>query len=288
MRPSVFEAIEEQSKKFIEDIKNDRSIFLEIPKEIGELIYCNTTDIEGKTSKEDDLRQSWLPMANWEFSLNGFDDFIYEKFTNIDFFIGTEGLALVRFKGKRESILGKIVILYRDITDIVLNVTEHRENGEYKFTEYEYAFCSIDDNGNLSIPYGNKYSFDKRQNKMDEFLLDFNFAQITEKIWSELRFKKFLEQNDDVFHANEIKLGDFPTYESRVVLTRDYLNANGVEFEGKELEKLSVSNGWVNFFGQIQKTAFFGFIKKRKKASVYVPTLSNKQVFTKILEMNFR
>ena len=227
-------------------------------------------------------------MSNWEISLRYLKDFIYEKFTNIDFFIGTEGLALVKFKGKREGILGKIVILYRDITDIVLNVTEHSENGEYKFTEYEYAFCSIDDNGNLSIPYGNKFNFDKRQNKLDEYMLDFHFAQITEKKWSELRFKKFLEQDDDVFYANEITLGDFPTYESRVVLTRDYLNANGVEFEGKELEQISVSNGMVNFFGPIQKTAFFGFIKKRKKASVYVPTLSNKQVFTKILEMNFR
>ena len=87
MSTSIFVTIEEQSKKFIEDFKTDKSIFLEIPKEIGELIYCNTTDIQGITSKEDDLRQFWLPMSNWE--MTDLNALIYEKFTNIDFFIGT-------------------------------------------------------------------------------------------------------------------------------------------------------------------------------------------------------
>lgn len=279
----IIKAIEEQSDKFIDDIKKNKSIFIEVPQEIGDLIFCNTTDVEGQECKDDNFRQIWLPMSSdWTMSFNTINDILYEKFTNIDYFIGTEGIALIKFKGKRECIMGKIVILYKDITDIVMNVSEHHENGEYKFTEYEYAFCNINSEGVLSIPYGNKFSFDKRK-EIDQFPLDFVFAAKVEHIWSEKRFNKFLSQQNDILYANDIELGDFPTFENRMVINRETTIVNDIEFIGKELESVSISDNFIYFNGPIQKSYLHGLIKKRKKACVYLPSLSNKLVVYKIL-----
>ena len=99
----------------------------------------------------------------------------------------------------------------------------------------------------------------------------------------EKRFNKFLSQQNDILYANYIELGDFPTFENRMVINRETTIVNDVEFIGKELESVSISDNFIYFHGPIQKTYLYGLIKKRKNACLYLPSLSNKLVVYKIL-----
>ena len=160
----------------LEHIYSGTSIFQYIPASIGKVVYCDTTEPDGKPMSPDEIKKSRiafsilaivsLPLI-WMFLRSYiilallltmgvlFLCFVafFAPYLGTDYFVGENGYAIVEFKKKRDNIVEEVV-LFDDISYIFSGETIRKE---YEENYSEYRGVPLSNVSLVSLAKGKQY-----------------------------------------------------------------------------------------------------------------------------------
>ena len=150
-------------EELLSDLKKGMAVFHQIPEDIGEIVYCNTTNNKSEPDDEE-LKKNKIAFSiiiplliaglcwyNWYEHyiiciivsiICAFISYIFvlmcKDFSGTDYFVGKEGAAVVKFKNNRDNCeVG--TIYFRDVEDILTGEHIVMENRKTSFSQKQYS-----------------------------------------------------------------------------------------------------------------------------------------------------
>lgn len=283
---------------------SDNSIIKYVPEEIGEIVYCDSDNPKAEPDSKEQTRIKMalsivIPAAIIAFCWIVFDESpifdsiatvvmlfcgwvalrMCKSFTGNDFFVGTDGAAIVTFDKTRDNIIEKVFYFFRDFEDFLLAEVKQYQNGMYQRTEYQFVIYGHEQNNVRKIIIDKKGSYD--QKKPDGYYKDqtFRFWKKIEHSWSNYK----LAQLKDALNKGE-SIG-FSLY------IEDKYYADYIKFKGKEItigdkiyNKSNVKNilfekGNLIIEDVNHSSKLFGLIEKGDKETIPLHTIGNRELF---------
>ena len=211
-------------KEQFEKIKTGNSVFGLVPSEIGEIMFCDSTEWDEKapTSAEANKFRVWtlavvvgIIIFFWLVFPNATILNVIvtiaaallgilliataDDFSGTDYFIGTDGFAVMKFKNSRNNFVEKHIVKFADISDLVDYDFEHYDSkGKYSYSLYSFSFHSV---------YGKEewknihalYSFTGLHKKHPSKKIDYRYWIKLENAWYDYYVKKLAYLGTFVF-----------------------------------------------------------------------------------------
>ena len=283
---------------------SEKSIIKYVPNEIGEIVYCDSDNPKAEPDSKEQTRIKMtfsivIPLAIIAFCWIVFNESpifdsiatvvmvfcgwvafrMCKSFTGTDFFVGTDGAAIVTFDKTRDNIIEKIFYYFRDFEDLLLAEVKQYQNGMYQRTDYQFIVYGHEQNNVKKIIVNKSGSYD--QKKPDGYYKDqtFRFWKKIEHSWSNYK----LAQLKDALNRGE-SIG-FNLY------IDDNFCDNYIVFKGKEItignkiyNKSNIKNilfekGNLIIEDVNHSSKLFGLIEKGDKATIPLHTIGNRELF---------
>lgn len=162
--------------KLMADLKAGISVFKFVPTNIGEILYCDSNNPKAEPDAKERISikvilSIVIPIAIVAFCWLVFDEspiwntvvtivmaiisiyltkgFLF--FRGVDFFVGSEGMAVVSFDKTRDNITYKFEVFFRDFKDLLTSETKQYSNGIYQHTDYSFIVYGREVGGKKKI-----------------------------------------------------------------------------------------------------------------------------------------
>ena len=302
----------EGAKPFLESIKAGNSVFRFIPDDIGEFVYCFSTNSKDEPDSEETVQTKQvlsiiiplvIALVCWLFfyeyvrfcaivsvvmAFIALMSFTSSKhFDGKDFFVGTEGYAVIEFKETRDNVIAKKIHYFREIDDLLSAVED-----EYS---YDMDKRSIIDKRHDATHYqfiayspqkGNKrHIVDHYYDKFSVSLfpdLELYFWKWVEATWSKYKFAQIREAYDKGeaigFNAYSTK-GYTNNY---IMLKGEEIAVGGVVFNLDNTQDISIDDAQLVIKHKNYKSFLGGVFKSGDKTVIPLHDIGNRDLFSKI------
>ena len=197
----------------LRELNKGTSVFKYIPDDIGDIIYCDSSNAKAAPDSKEETRKKMLLsiciptlliVLDWIFFytspimssiVSAILLFVMYKcvkntlsFKGSDYFVGTKGFALCDFDGTRDNITAKASYHFDDFSDLVTAETRHYQNRVYQYTEYFFQFWSKEKDGVKNILANIQSTYN--QEKPKDYYEDrtYRFWKVIEDTWSKYKF----------------------------------------------------------------------------------------------------
>lgn len=210
-------------KEQFEKIKTGDSVFGLIPSEIGEILFCDSTEWGEKapTSAEANKFRFWTLVV--AAGIIAFFWFVFPNatifnvivtiavcllgflliatagnFSGTDYFIGNEGFAVMKFKKARNNYVEKHIVKFDEVSDLVDYDIEHYDSkGKYFESLYFFCFHSVFGKEELKNIHA-LYSFTGLHKKNPSQKIDYRYWIRLEDAWYNYYLKKLAYINKEM------------------------------------------------------------------------------------------
>lgn len=147
----------------LEKLHIGKSIYKYIPENIGNILYCDTTEPkEYPLTPQQTSKRKILGMLFCIISLSLYWGFLYEhyiwgiiitiviciitlavyntSFSGVDYFIGDKGFSIIEFSGRRDNIANKQIWQFDDLSYLFTGECVKKVNFSYSGTDYYFSF----------------------------------------------------------------------------------------------------------------------------------------------------
>lgn len=293
----------------LERVHNGTAIFKYIPNEIGNILYCDSsipkeeplTESQAKKKKITSILISICGLALiWGFLYSHYIwasilsiilllacHIIFDtSFNGKDYFAGENGYAIVEFKGNRNNITNKKIILFKDLSYLFSGEVIQRKNNYYYNTEFFFYFYYKPENDifqkadSVTGNYCDKTPKDPMNPSGSS--QEYQLMKVVEKQWTlfflnshkeddEVNFAIWPDKEDTIY-ANVIKIG------------HDYIEIEGTKYNKSNTKKIYYKNGSLVIEHINYKTKWFGFKHEGNKNSIPLLNVGNSQAFLMLFE----
>ena len=210
-------------KEQFEKIKTGNSVFGLVPSEIGEITFCDSTEWGEKapTSAEANKFRVWTLVV--AVGIIAFFWLVFPNatilnvivtiavsllgvlliatagdFSGTDYFIGSDGFAVMKFKNSRSNFVEKHIVRFTDVSDLVDYDIEHYDSkGKYFQSLYSFSFHSVLDKEKLKNIHA-LYSFTGLHKKHPSKKIDYRYWLRLEDAWYDYYVKKLAYVNKEM------------------------------------------------------------------------------------------
>ena len=299
---------EQVSEKLLTSIKNGEAPFRVIPQEIGELkfVYSNNTKAEPYTKgvKRKKLflwigapvtvaLVCWLIINNspiFNSIVSAIAIIVIVKsinnilnFKGTDFFVGSNGFAVLKFKNSRDNIVSKSIYIYSDFSELITGETVKKQNGAYVGTDYYFCFFGIPDSNNqvkLIIEEGGTHHQEK--SKDDPHSPHYTFWKKIEEIWTAQKLEQLLVDKHETvtFSILHTKKNDDRWFATPyITILPNCIVVGDREYNRETLKNLWFENGnlVIEHVNHLKK--FFGLIEKGNIEHIPMANVGNRKLF---------
>ena len=290
--------------QLLEALKSNNSVFRFIPDNIGDIAYCDSTNPKDCPDTKEQTRKKvalsvLIPCAIAAFCWFVFDEspifdsivsvvmFIimvrYLKkcytFKGTDYFVGTEGAAVIEFDNTRDNITNKTILKFEDFDDLVTGETRRYRNGSYEGTEYYFIIYGHKVNNERKVisAFNGTYN----QEKPGDYYTDqqYRFWKTVEMKWSryKLELLKVALDNGESIGFNLYTDKNF--YNNYLVFQGSQLTIGGTLYDKNTVKKIGFSNGNLIVEHANHSSKFFGLIEKGNKDTIPLHMIGNRELF---------
>lgn len=303
-----------QVNQYVDQIHSGTSFFQVIPEELGNILYCDTSNDNAASKTAEEIKKHiiivlsiclgiiglmWLLMPS-KIGLCSIISAVVlffsirhciksTKFNGTDYFIGTNGFAILDFEGQRNNIVSKRLHLFDDLSELMTSETYKKKNYTYVGTDYLFAFMGKVDHNNLTdiaIEVSGEYQQEKPKDEIYNTV--YLYWKKVEEIWTEYLFKKKdaeIKQNQEITFnllvydkpTDKIKCVPYVVFgDARIVVgDREYNNSN--------LKSIYFDNGNLVIEHINHTKKLLGLIEKGNIERIPLSNVGNKKMFLKIL-----
>lgn len=288
----------------LKQLKEGNSPFRYIPDDIGEIVYCNSTNPKGAPdSKKSNVIKAilsvviplalvlicWLLME-WD----GTSKFlvtvllacvsygmVYDSihFKGKDFFVGTEGAAIVSFEKTRDNYTLNTIIRFDEVDDVLSGEQQKYRRGRYEQTDYHFTFYSKEkDNQREVIAHVADHYEQRNPNG--------NYSDVKMKSWKKIEEQWTKYKVAQVSEAFKSGQGVSFNYYDRDGYTNDYiiiregelvLSGNVFNVDNTGTARITKKMFVVELEGY--KTYLFGTIEKNSRITIPLHAIANRIIF---------
>lgn len=284
-------------------LKSGETVFKFIPEDIGEIVYCDSTNPKAEADSKEKTRDKiilsiLIPLAIIVFCWLVFNSPVLDTivtvvmlviggacvngclhFTGKDYFVGTEGAVIAFFKENRNNIVEKTVMYFRDFDDFLVTETRIYKNRAYQGTDYLFVVYGheVDDKRHKIASKSGTYHQEKPKDYYED--REFRFWKKVETSWSTYRLSQlkvalskgnpigFNIYLDNHFHNNYIVF-----HGKEITIGDKVYNSNNVK-------NIKFNNGNLIIEDVNHSTKFFGLIEKGDKSTVPLNAIGNRELF---------
>lgn len=287
----------------LENLKKGISIFHHIPNNIGNIVYCDTTESrEFPCSEKEIKKRKILGILFAIISLTLLWGLLYEHyiwasiltliillisvaisdtaFKGTDYFIGEQGFSIVSFDKNRDNINEVKTIRFNDISYFFTGETINKVNFSYSGTNYYFTVynCLNTEEQTYSVAYTTEGSYSDKSPKdpmnpqgASEV---YAFMKVVEKQWTLYYISKHKDDEFIKFHV----LKDNNLYEY-IKISMNTLIIGDVEYNRMNTKRIYFSNGQLVVEHENHSKKLFGLIEKGNISQIPLADLGNKQAF---------
>lgn len=279
-------------------------IFKNIPQNIGEVIYCDSSNPKVSPDSKEVTRKKVIlsiviPAAIAVFCWFVFDESpIFDTIVSIimviicmvsvnnclsfdgqDYFVGRLGATILSFEKSRDNIINEKTILFEEVGDIVTSETKKYKNFSYNGTEYYFVIFAHEKDGRRDILA--KVEGVYYQEKPDDYYTDqiYRFWKTIETNWCKYKFEQ-LKSN-----FNEGKAIGFNIYTEKgfvnnyIVFQGNKIKIGEKFYDKTNIKRLGFSNGNLIIEDKNYSSTLFGLIKKGDKEEIPFSAIGNRELF---------
>ena len=293
----------------LEKLRSGGSIYKFVPNDIGEILYCDTTEPKEfpLTPRKAKIKRL-IGLLFCLISLSLYWGFLYEhyiigifftivvlvislyisdaSFSGKDYFIGKKGFSIVTFSRTRDNIVDKKVWLFKDLSYLFTGERINKLNFTYESTNYFFTFYKKLNHDNATYDvvysitglYSDKSPKDPMRPKDAE--PEYCFMKRIEKEWTLYFFDE--HKGDSSISFPIIK--DDKVYSDAIIITSDAIDVYGVKYNRNNTKKIYLSNGQLIIEHQNHTKKFLGFIETGDKSTIPLADLGNRQAFIMLFD----
>lgn len=238
----------------LEKLRVGKSIYKYIPEDIGDILYCDTTEPrEYPLTPQQASKRKILGVLFCLISLSLYWGFLYEhyiwgiiitiviciitmavcntSFSGVDYFIGDKGFSIVDFSDKRDNITNKQIWKFDDLSYLFTGECVKKVNFSYSGTDYYFSFYKKlnSDGKTYGIAYTTTGSYSDKSPKdpmnPDGASTDYCFMKELEKVWTLHFFNK--HKSDPITQFPILKENHI--YSDAITISRDFIDIYGVK-----------------------------------------------------------
>ena len=306
------------SKRLMEAIEKGDAPFAYIPTEIGELKFC-CTDNERKQpySKEEKRKKltCWIcgcliiPILFWAiFNNSPIIDAIVSiicvivlykaliritHFKGTDYFVGSDGFAVVSFEGNRDNIISKTIHTYDEFSEFITGETIKKVNGSDRGTDYFFGFFSVpisieNNSAKVKLILDEGGTHQQEKNNDDPLSEHYTFWKNIEREWTARKLKEMLSSSVadsatfSLLHAQEGSNDWYAT--PYVTITSNAIFVGGREYNRETLKRLWFENGNLVIEHINHSKKLLGLIEKGDIEHIPLTNIGNKKLFILYLQ----
>lgn len=285
--------------RLLQNLKNGTSVFKYVPDNIGEIVYCDSTNPKAAPDTKSETQKKMfmsicIPLAlialDWIFFYTSpivssivtivLLFIMYKcvkntmRFVGTDYFVGTEGFATCDFSGTRDNVTPQSY-RFEDFSDLITSETRTYQNHVYTGTKYFFRFMSNEEDGKKnSFGIDSTYNQEKPGDRyIDEI---YRFWKKIEESWSKYKFNELLH------NSNEMSIGftyytDNHFYPDYIKMSKDGIVIGETLFD--RFKRIGFKNGNLIIEHENYSSKLFGLITKGDKAEIPLSAIGNKQLF---------
>lgn len=288
----------------LESLKNGDTIFKYIPDNIGEIVYCDSSNPKAEADTKEQTRNKilWsvgIPVAIVAFCWLVFNESpffdsiatiimvataIYGigkclSFNGTDYFVGTEGAAEVCFDKNRDNVISKKEVLYDDFEDIVTSETRNYKNGSYIGTKYYFVIYGKENENERKVIYS--IADEYNQEKPGNYYTDqkYRFWKSIERNWSRYKLnllKDTLNEGKDIGFNLYTEKGFLNNY---ITFKGNQVKIGATIYDKNNVKNIGFNNGNLIIENTNHSTKFFGLIEKGDKETIPLSMIGNRELF---------
>lgn len=171
-------------------------------------------------------------------------------------YIGDKGFAYYSAKIKTSNECS--IYLFRDMSSLRYKKTDNYLNGSYTGTTYFMVFRNLDGKEVFTI-----------ENNVSMEILD-----KLEETWTQFLWNKFISSIEDNSFGLTIKWDD-----NHLKIGYDYFRFNGIEFTGRDIKNIEITDGFFCIEHQNYETKYWGLKQKGDRISFNINNMPNKLFF---------
>ena len=297
----------------LEQVHSGTPVFKYIPEEIGEIVYCDSSNpSEGPLTSEQARKKKIKASLIGVIGLAAIWGLLYShyiwasilsiillwicylifdtSFKGKDYFVGENGYAIVDFKDNRDNIISKKIILFKDLSYLFTGEMVHKQNYSYMNTEYYFSLYYKAENNVFNIADHVKGTYNDKKPKdpmcPSGSSQEYQLMKVVEKEWTRFFFNE--HKNDE-----EVSFAIFPDkeqtiYSNAIIIGHDYIDIGGTKYNKSNTKKIYFSNGSLVVEHINHKTKWFGFKHEGNINSIPLSDLGNKEAFLILFETFYK
>lgn len=288
----------------IEDLNTDNSIFRYVPDNIGDIVFCDTSNKKsGPNSKEKTRKQAilsiiipiviaafcWLVFRNHIVldsivSVLMLITMIYclyccFTFDGNDYFVGTEGFSIISFKDSRDNIVKKQEAFYENIEDTTTFGTDKYEDNVYKGTTLDYKVYGKKVYGERKLLLSLTVKYDKDILSVEEHQnVLYRFYKALEQTWSNYKFERIVEDFEKGYPVSFNVYGK-TVQDDYIVFQESHLIIGGTLYDSRNIKNMYISDGYLYVENVNHSTKLLGLVNRGDFACIPIGIIANRQIF---------
>ncbi len=205
-------------------------------------------------------------------------------FKGSDYFVGSEGFAILRFRGSRDNFVEQKVVLYKDLCYFLVKETVNKYNGKYVSTSYAFTIFgkTTSDSNPTSIVHEHDgiYKDEQPLDHMSPYGANDEYSAMR---WVEREWTKYFL----VRHAYD-EVISFPVFKKRcanglverdVKVCGESIVIDGITYNCSNTKNYYFSNGELILLHESYSTKYMGFSHEGNRSVVKMGKLANRMAF---------
>ena len=290
--------------QLLENLQSGNPVFRFIPDNIGEIVYCDSTNPKERPDSKEETRKKAIlsvviPCAIAAFCWLVFNESpIFDSIASIvmiiimivslkncfsfkgtDYFVGTDGAAMVDFENNRDNITAKFIVRFEDFDDFVTGETRRYRNGSYEGTDYHFTVYGYEVNNKRKVIAGTEGTYS--QEKPGDYYTDqtYRFWKTVEMKWSryKLELLKTALNNGEAIGFNVYSDKGFNN--DYLVFQGAQVTIGGTVYDRTTVKNIGFNNGNLIVEHANHASKFFGLIEKGNKETIPLHMIGNRELF---------
>lgn len=290
--------------QLFEALKSGSSVFRFIPDNIGEIVYCDSTNPkECPDTKEQTRKKAILsvviPCAVAAFCWLVFNESpIFDSIASVvmliiiiislkncfsfkgtDYFVGTDGAAEVEFENNRDNIINKTIVRYEDFDDLVTGETRRYRNGSYEGTDYHFIVYGHEVEGQRKVISGIEGTYS--QEKPGDYYTDqkYRFWKTIEMKWSRFKLEQLKTALDNGESIGFNLYSEKGFYNNYFLFQGAQVTIGGTLYDRTTVKNIGFNNGNLIVEHANHSSKLFGLIEKGNKETIPLHMIGNRELF---------
>lgn len=288
----------------LQNLYNEDSIFKFVPTDIGEILYCDTTNPRRVPDNEKVIHKKvfWaisIPLILIFFCWYYFDSLprfaaivsvvmvvvslccikkIY-TFKGTDYFVGSEGATQIKFENSRDNITENTEWHFCDIFELFTGEKKVYADDGYLKTNYFFIIYTLNKNGNREILWELKSSHN--QENTDKYYKDkrYRFWKTMEKAWSKYKLAQLIEtlRKKEPVGFSIYEEGTFR--DNYLVFQNEQLTVGETVYEKSKIKKYKIKDDKLVIEHANYSSSLFGLIREGEKDIIKLKSIGNRDLF---------